>query len=72
MAKKGFKIPGVSFSAKRALGITKAQQNISRKTGVPLTKAGRQRKVGQALGCMVFIVPMLSALLIFIGYNIFT
>jgi hypothetical protein len=34
------------FSWKRAVGITRIKQSVSRKTGVPLTKSGRQRKVG--------------------------
>lgn len=38
------------FSWKRALGITKAKQKISRATGIPLTKGGRQRKLGAMLG----------------------
>lgn len=37
------------FSWKRALGITKVKRNISQTTGVPLTKSGRQRKLGAAL-----------------------
>jgi hypothetical protein len=49
--KKG--IPGISFSWKRAVGVSAAKQKISRKTGIPLTKSGRQRKVGRALGCSV-------------------
>lgn len=40
------KIPGVSFSLKRALGITKVKQSISRKTDIPLTKQGLERKIG--------------------------
>ena len=40
------KIPGITFSLKRALGITKAKQSISRKTGIPLTKQGLERKIG--------------------------
>lgn len=39
-------IPGLSFSWERALGITKAKQNIARKTGIPTSKAGIERKVG--------------------------
>ena len=51
MAKKSsFKIPGLSFSWKRALGITSAKRKIAKATGVPTTKAGRQRKVGKLLG----------------------
>lgn len=34
------------FSWKRALGITRVKQNIARSTGIPLTKSGRQRKLG--------------------------
>ena len=50
MAKKGgIKIPGVSFSWKRALGITAAKQRFARKTGIPTTKAGLERKVGKAV-----------------------
>lgn len=43
MANKG------GFSWKRALGITKTKQKISRATGVPLTKSGRQRKAGSLI-----------------------
>jgi hypothetical protein len=39
------------FSWKRALGVTKVKQNIARKTGIPLTKSGRQRKVGKFVTC---------------------
>ena len=41
------KIPGVSFSLKRAVGITAAKQKIARKTGIPITKGGLERKVGR-------------------------
>lgn len=51
MAKKSsFKIPGLSFSWKRALGITSAKRKIAKATGIPTTKAWRQRKVGKLLG----------------------
>ena len=51
MAKKSsFKIPGLSFSWKRALGITSAKRKIAKATGIPITKAGRQRKAGKLLG----------------------
>lgn len=43
------KIPGLSFSLKRALGITRAKQNIARKTGIPLTKNGLERKIGATI-----------------------
>ena len=38
------------FSLKRALGITKVKNRISRKTKIPLTRSGRQRKIGKLLG----------------------
>ena len=43
------KIPGLSFSLKRAVGITAAKQKISRSTGIPLTKGGLERKVGRII-----------------------
>lgn len=57
MAKKRKGIPGVSFSAKRALGITGAKQKIARKTGIPTTRSGRQRKMGAAMGgCVMYVI----------------
>ena len=41
------KIPGLSFSLKRAVGITAVKQKISRSTGIPLTKGGMERKIGR-------------------------
>ena len=43
------KIPGVTFSWKRALGITKIKQKIARETGIPTTKQGLERKIGGEL-----------------------
>jgi hypothetical protein len=43
------KIPGVTFSWKRALGVTQAKQQIARKTGIPTTKAGLERKIGNMI-----------------------
>lgn len=40
---------GFSFSLKRALGITAVKQKISKKTGIPLTKQGAERKIGGAI-----------------------
>jgi hypothetical protein len=34
------------WSWKRQLGITNAKRRVSRATGIPWTKSGRQRKVG--------------------------
>lgn len=55
---------GVAFSAKRAFGISGAKQWISRKTGIPLTRSGRQRKFGRAMGCCVFIAVVAAGLLL--------
>jgi hypothetical protein len=38
------------FSWKRLLGVSNAKRSISRKTGIPLTRSGRQRKVGKMFG----------------------
>lgn len=57
------------FSWKRLLGITAAKQRLSRKIGIPLTRSGRQRKLGSLLypkrrrgrsstGCLVIILPI--------------
>jgi hypothetical protein len=44
------------FSWKRFLGFSQAKARISRKIGIPLTRSGRQRKLGSAMGC---ILPLL-------------
>lgn len=49
-------IPGLSFSWKRATGVTNAKRKFAQATGVPTTKAGRQRKAAQAMGCSTFIL----------------
>ena len=67
--KKKFRIPGMTFSAKRALGVTKARRYVARKTGIPTTKSGIQRKVGRAAmggGCLVQIVGVLLVVLLVI------
>lgn len=42
--------PGLSFSWKRALGVTRAKRKISKATGIPLTRSGRRNKLGKWLG----------------------
>ena len=49
MSKKSTAIPGLSFSLKRALGITQVKQKIARETGIPTSKAGFQRKIGSVI-----------------------
>lgn len=46
MSKKSTPIPGLSFSWKRALGISKVKQKIAKETGIPTSKAGLERKIG--------------------------
>ena len=43
------KIPGLSFSLKRAVGITKIMQNIAKSIGIPTTRQGLERKIGGAV-----------------------
>lgn len=50
MAKKKSLIPGLSFSWKRATGVTSVKRKIAKATGIPTTKAGRQRKLGKLFG----------------------
>ena len=47
-------IPGLSFSWKRALGVTQMKRDIARKTGIPTTKAGVERKIGSAIIKAIF------------------
>ena len=49
-----FKIPGVSFSLKRALGITQVKQKFARETGIPTSKTGLERKVGKMVLDAIF------------------
>jgi hypothetical protein len=43
---------GLSFSWRRATGLSAAKGRLSRAIGIPLTRSGRQRKVGRVLGQM--------------------
>ena len=54
-------IPGLSFSWKRAVGISAAKGKLGRQLGIPLTRSGRQRKVGRELGCAIPVAFLLSA-----------
>ena len=48
------KIPGLSFSWKRALGVTAVKQKVARATGIPTTRGGLERKVGSMVLCAIF------------------
>jgi hypothetical protein len=46
------------FSWKRAVGISAAKARLSRRIGIPLTKSGRERKLGRMVsggGCLVVL-----------------
>ena len=42
--------PGLSFSCKRAIRVTKAKRSIARATGIPTTRSGRRNKLGRWMG----------------------
>lgn len=48
------KIPGLSFSWKRALGISQTRQKLARQTGIPTSKAGLERKIGSVIINAIF------------------
>ena len=54
MGKQIMKIPGVSFSLNRALGITKLKRRFTKETGIPTTKTGIEQKIGKALINLIF------------------
>ena len=43
------KIPGLSFSLKRAVGISGLKTKVARTVGIPTTKQGLERKIGSAI-----------------------
>lgn len=52
--KSSFRIPGISFSLKRAFGITRAKQTFSKKTGIPTSRNGLERKIGSVILKKIF------------------
>lgn len=44
---------GLSFSLKRAVGISGLKTKVARKTGIPTTKQGLERKIGKAVLSML-------------------
>ena len=48
------KIPGVSFSWRRLLGIDKVKREIAKTTGIPTSKAGMERKIGNVIIKTIF------------------
>ena len=63
------------FSWKRAIGLSGAKSNISKKIGIPLTKSGRNQKIGRIVsggGCLILllglILPVLFLAIIIVLY----
>jgi hypothetical protein len=53
------------FSWKRFVGISAVKAKISRKIGIPLTKSGRDQKIGRMVtrgGCLVVLFVPLAIL----------
>ncbi len=48
------RIPGLSFSLKRALGITQVKRQFTKATGIPTTRGGIERKVGATIMNAIF------------------
>ena len=46
---KIFGLPGTSFSPRRAIGEDVLKRTVAKKTGVPLTKSGAERKIGRTI-----------------------
>lgn len=42
-------IKGLSFSLKRAVGVSGLKSKVARSTGIPTTKQGLERKIGAAI-----------------------
>lgn len=43
------RVRGLSFSLKRAIGISGLKTKIARKTRIPTTKGGLERKIGRGI-----------------------
>lgn len=56
------------FSWKKLSGISGVKSNVSQKIGIPLTKSGRNQKVGRIVskGCLGVLVAMTIPILIFV------
>jgi hypothetical protein len=70
MARKKGGIPGLSFSWKRATGLSAAKGKLSRQIGIPLTRSGRQRKAAAAMGCCLpmSVIVLVTAMAVSMAY----
>ena len=41
--------PGLLFSWKRALGVSKAKRRVSKATGIPMSRGGLRMKLGKQI-----------------------
>jgi len=48
------KIPGLSFSWKRALGVSKLKRDFAKASGIPTTRSGLERKIGNVIINTIF------------------
>lgn len=61
------------FSWKKLIGISQAKANVSRKIGIPLTKSGRNQKIGRTVskGCLGMLSVVLFPIIAFIFFYYF-
>jgi hypothetical protein len=52
------------FSWRRLSGYSAAKSRLSRGIGIPLTRSGRQRKLGRAMGCMSLVAPVVVGVIV--------
>jgi hypothetical protein len=55
---------GFSFSWRRAIGASAAKARLSRSIGIPLTRSGRERKLGRLVSSSLGAVGVAAILLI--------
>lgn len=48
------KIPGLSFSWKRAIGVSKLKRDFAKATGIPTSRNGLERKIGGTIINAIF------------------
>ena len=65
---QGTHIPGVSFSWRRAIGLSALEGKISRTTGIPLSRTGRERKMGRIFEHLLGY--LFVGLLLLVGYEL--
>lgn len=70
MSRSNTGVPGLSYSWKRASGLSELESKISRKTGIPLTKSGRERKMGRIFAHLIGLG--FTSLLVLVGYQAVT